>query len=328
MGTSTRPRDREMDNLVADLCNGEVPLFITGAGLSAASGIAPYRGTSTAVWTNFVMSWGTRSKFKKNPTLWYNKFWLRTHQKPEYFKAQPNAGHYAIAAISQMCNAKVITQNIDRLHLQTALCPHKLIEVHGRLGMYKCITDDCSYAYDESIDDIDLEDYAKEGTCMDAGNLMLTEAPICPSCDEAVLPQALLFDEQYGSHQFYQWDRVDEWFHDSDVLIFVGTSFSVGVTEKALAIAQEFGKKVYSFNLYAERREDYPWIQHILGPSEKTLPTLAHRMQHYHARPRLWFYSNPSSPTATYHSDSDPEAEAEEEEAALVASGRTTSYRC
>jgi histidinol-phosphate/aromatic aminotransferase/cobyric acid decarboxylase-like protein len=73
---------------------------------------------------------------------------------------------------------------------------------------------------------------------------------------------------------------------------------------------------------------DYPWIQHILGPSEKTLPTLAHRMQHYHARPRLWFYSNPSSPTATYHSDSDPEAEAEEEEAALVASGRTTSYRC
>jgi hypothetical protein len=32
MGTSTRPRDREMDNLVADLCNGEVPLFITGAG--------------------------------------------------------------------------------------------------------------------------------------------------------------------------------------------------------------------------------------------------------------------------------------------------------
>lgn len=38
----------------------------------------------------------------------YNKFWLRTHQKPEYFKAQPNAGHYAIAAISQMCNAKVV----------------------------------------------------------------------------------------------------------------------------------------------------------------------------------------------------------------------------
>lgn len=36
MGTSTRPRDREMDNLVADLCNGEVPLFITGAGYALA----------------------------------------------------------------------------------------------------------------------------------------------------------------------------------------------------------------------------------------------------------------------------------------------------
>jgi hypothetical protein len=53
-------------------------------------------------------------------------------------------------------------------------------------------------------------------------------------------------------------------------------------------------------------RIDYPWIQHILGPSEKTLPTLAHRMQHYHARPRLWFYpTSPSSPT--YYSDSDPD---------------------
>jgi len=104
--------------------------------------------------------------------------------------------------------------------------------------------------------------------------------------------------------------------------MFVGTSFSVGVTEKALSIAQEYDKKVYSFNLHAERRDgtaaferrirkvfkneclscamffsDYPWIRHILGPSEKTLPTLAYEMQHYHSKPRLWFYPNPYSST-------------------------------
>jgi len=89
------------------------------------------------------------------------------------------------------------------LHLQTALSPYKLIEVHGRLGLYKwysfhpetwfarktglffsliclvsSITEDCIYAYDDSIEDIDLEDYAKEGTCMEAGNLILTEVLI------------------------------------------------------------------------------------------------------------------------------------------------------
>lgn len=105
----------------------------------------------------------------------------------------------------------------------------------------------------------------------------------------------------------------------------------MGVTESALSVAKEFGKKVYSFNLYAERRDgndasaphlhpfswwslltslsaDYPWLQHILGPSEETLPALAYQMQHYYKRPRLWFYSAPSS----YYSPGGQEDEAEE----------------
>jgi hypothetical protein len=63
----------------------------------------------------------------------------------------------------------------------------------------------------------------------------------------------------------------------------VGTSFSVGVTEKALAIAQEFGKKVYSFNLYAERREGaFPrnHTQHTTHNTHNTHNTHTHTQKH------------------------------------------------
>lgn len=71
----------------------------------------------------------------------------------------PNAGHYAIAHITQISNTKVMsvpyfemdgiiflprTQNIDQLHLKSGLCDGKYIEVHGRLGLYKWwVDDDC-----------------------------------------------------------------------------------------------------------------------------------------------------------------------------------------
>ena len=70
--------------------------------------------------------------------LRWNKFWLRTHEKPEFLDAKPNAGHFAIAQITQRCNARIVTQNIDRLHPITLnVRKERLIEVHGRLGLYK-----------------------------------------------------------------------------------------------------------------------------------------------------------------------------------------------
>ena len=77
---------------------------------------------------------GTRRMFLSSPIDWYNKFWLMTHHRREYLIAKPNEGHHAIARLSKLCNLRVITQNIDQLHLKTSLCPSHVIEVHGRLG--------------------------------------------------------------------------------------------------------------------------------------------------------------------------------------------------
>ena len=64
--------------------------------------------------------------------------------------------------------------------------------------------------------------------------------------------ESLLFDEDYESHAFYRSDKAYEWFVESDMYIFVGTSFSVGITNQALKLAKKFGKVVFNFNLYEE----------------------------------------------------------------------------
>jgi len=283
-----------LDQLATLICYGYRPLFITGAGLSVASGIAPYRGAKNAIWNEYVYDWATKAKFELDPKQWWNEFWLRTHERNSFLSANPNAGHKAIAWITQHSNSKVITQNIDALHLKSGITAEKLIEIHGRLGLYRCLNPDCRYSHSESITEIQFD--AVEGTSFEKDNLRIKTAPRCPSCNDYVMPQSLLFDEDYESHAFYRSERAGVWFESqSDLYVFVGTSFSVGITMHALKIAKKFGKMVFNFNLYEEdgMHQKIPQhLAHILGPAEKTLPLLVEKVSKLAGRPRLWFYHN------------------------------------
>lgn len=283
-----RKSQASLELLANDIVNGKRILFITGAGLSVASGISTYRQSKDSIWNNFVLTWGTRSKFLDDPLKWWNEFWLRTHETSDFLDAKPNAGHMAISHIVGSCNSRVITQNIDRLHPATLNIPTRLIEVHGRLGLYKCIQPRCIYEWRSSISSIDYNAFAVEGTSLEDKNLKFKKAPLCPECESPVLPQSLLFDEQYESHSFYQWDVAQDWFKMHDVYVFVGTSFSVGVTCDALEHAELYKKTMYNFNLVAEN--SIPKMRNILGRSEETLPMLSNYIYHLAGKPRMYFY--------------------------------------
>ena len=100
-----------------------------------------------------------------------------------------------------------------------------------------------------------------------------------------MLPQALLFDEEYESHAFYQFRKARRWLEAAKAVVFVGTSFAVGVTEQALHVAEAHSLPVYSFNVTVEapgRHEassheplPTPVMHHIVGGCEVTLPRLA-----------------------------------------------------
>ncbi|KYQ89603.1 hypothetical protein DLAC_11780 [Tieghemostelium lacteum] len=262
---------KEIESLALELLNGKNVLFVTGAGLSVPSGISAYRGKDS-IWSKFILDWGTREKFIQDPFAFYNTFWLQSHEKRNFLEAQPNLGHYAISSIVECCNVNVITQNIDCLHIKSKVPLEKLIEIHGRISLYKCINNKCPYSWSKTIDTINIDDYNIGGTSIWKDNLIINP-PLCPNthCNRPVLPQSLLFDEQYASHSFYRYDEALKWIQAAEVVVFVGTSFSVGITDTILKSSKK--KKLYNFNLYKEKNLGVP-INSIVGPSEVTLPLL------------------------------------------------------
>ncbi|KAL9655708.1 hypothetical protein ABK040_004941 [Willaertia magna] len=296
--------------LAKRLSQGQRVLFITGAGLSVSSGIPTYRGSSNSIWSKFIMEYGTRKCFQSDPLDWYNTFWLQTHHRKEYLIAKPNEGHLSISKISKCCNIKVITQNIDHLHSKTSL--NHVIEVHGRLGLYKCINQrrkqPCIYSKSHSINNLEITNYSNDfeklNTSINNNNNLnnnnntftIQQVPKCPSCNKPILPQTLLFDEKYESHDFYQWTKALEWIYDCDLYVFVGTSFSVGVTHECVNVALNEEKEMYNFNLTIDNEIKELDLFNIIGKSEQTLPYLYNLIQYYgkvgnNGKPRMYFYN-------------------------------------
>lgn len=154
-------------------------VFITGAGISVASGVRPFRDKSNhcneAIWTQRIWTTATREIFRKDPLEWYNEFWIPFMTLPVSVK--PNAAHQAMNWLLEQSTTtatssdadndadndnddpgrqglriKMITQNVDGLIPPN---PIHSIEAHGRVGLYKCIPDEDSDTDSESDDDDD-----------------------------------------------------------------------------------------------------------------------------------------------------------------------------
>ena len=106
----------------------------------------------------------------------------------------------------------------------------------------------------------------------------LPSAPTCPGCESALLPQALMFDESYSSHDFYEYEKFRDWFDKADAFVFVGTSFAVTVTDMAINEAKKRFIPVYNFNLEAGRINPSATLnaENVIGKSEETLEELWH----------------------------------------------------
>jgi len=299
--------NHSLSELAKDICLfRKRVLFITGAGISVASGVRPFRGSS-GVWTTTIWTNATRDAFRKDPLKWYNDFWLPNLSLPQ--NVQSNAAHEALHKVLQRypTTLSVITQNVDGLHPPS----NRLIEAHGRIGLFKCMPDEdsdtdsdddddderlvhlghrrkrrlamkkqaCLYQQKESLNVHQVEP-ARVRDVLDTGRGSISEPPKCPSCNNALAPQALLFDEGYHSHDFYQFQKMEEWLAKAEVIVFVGTSFAVRLPEIALEHARAEHIPVYNFNtqdmLEATVRLN---ATNVKGPSEELLPRLLLEIQ-------------------------------------------------
>jgi NAD-dependent deacetylase len=240
-------------------------VWVTGAGLSVASGISPYRNSNDAVWAHFITDWGTAARFSADPQAWYEKFWLAAHPSLHHDAPPiaPNPGHRALSTLLRSHpNHHVITQNIDGLHAESGAPRARLIEIHGRHDTFFCPRRGCALS-GQPITGISLRGVSD-------GDL-----PECEACGTVLRPLVLLFDEYYDSHPFFRAREARAWLNDAAVVAFVGTSFSVGITSMALHAARERGAAIVNLNLDAI---ELPGALNLVGPAELTLPTLVERL--------------------------------------------------
>jgi NAD-dependent SIR2 family protein deacetylase len=208
-------------------------LVVTGAGISVASGIPTFRGADDgAFWDREDMSRVTRAYFEHDPLeAW--RFHLGLFGC--VFGAHPNIGHTLLADFEgqQRGPFLLVTQNIDSLHERAG--SRALVKVHGSMDRVRCSRDGCAQGAPSGVLPLDLDGVRDE--------LADGRVPRCGLCGAPLRPHVLWFDESYGEHEDYGFERTWHFARSAETILFVGTSFSVGITEILTRIAADSGAR-------------------------------------------------------------------------------------
>lgn len=266
------PRAVELTQLakaIEELPPDRALLVVTGAGVSLASGIPTFRGSDPeAVWAKDVTELGTHRYFAKQPAgswRWYLSRFSNLEDK------QPNDAHRAIADLERWRiegggTFLLVTQNVDCLHEGAGST--EMVKVHGTSDRVRCTNvRKCALAAPTGSiprQNLDMSKFLQDP--VDAN------VPRCPECGSLLRQHILWFDECYDDHVDYQIDRILKIVKRCGVVLFVGTSFSVGITEMILTKARASGAKIFSID--PSGMIPHPKIEVIKMRAEDGLPEL------------------------------------------------------
>lgn len=192
---------------------------LTGAGISAESGVPTFRDAQDGLWAKYdPLQLATPEAFEENPSLIWE--WYRWRRKL-VAKVEPNPGHRALARLAELVpRFTLVTQNVDGLHQRAGNTG--VIEFHGNLFDDRCFVEGCI------IEDADTAD-----------------VPVCPQCGANLRPGVVWFGEAIPE------DALNRSFAaaaDCDVFLSVGTSSLVYPAAGLSDIAQESGAVVAEIN--------------------------------------------------------------------------------
>ncbi|MDD2299764.1 MAG: NAD-dependent deacylase [Fermentimonas sp.] len=164
-------------------------VVLSGAGMSAESGISTFRD-SGGLWDKYpVEQVATPEGFSVNPELVLNFYNMR---RRELLATKPNAGHYGLVDLEKDFEVHIITQNIDNLHEQAGST--SVIHLHGELMKSRSTADESLvYDLDPENCDINLGDKCEKGSQLRPHIVWFGEMVPMMSAAEAITRRADIF---------------------------------------------------------------------------------------------------------------------------------------
>jgi len=223
-------------------------VIVTGAGLSAESGLGTFRDKG-GLWSQFPLEEvATPEGFARNPTRVHDFYNLRRRRHRD---ARPNAAHTALARLERdhTGNGLTVTQNIDALH--EAAGTRNLIHMHGELTRALCAACGTSTPWSED----------------------LTVETACLACGEAAMrPDVVWFGEMPR-----EMDRIYETLAACDLFISIGTSGSVYPAAGFVAEARHAGAHTVELNLEPSDGATL-FGEAFYGPATEVVPNYVERL--------------------------------------------------
>jgi len=215
-------------------------VILTGAGISAESGLGTFRDEGGLWAQHKIEDVATPEGFARDPELVQRFYNMR---RAEAAKAVPNAAHRALAALEAVHDVLIVTQNVDGLH--EAAGSKNVLHMHGSLARAMCAT--CQARWDAP--------------------LVMTVSDACPSCGEkATRPDIVWFGEiPYGM------ERIDAALNQAALFASIGTSGNVYPAAGFVAEARRLGVPTVELNL--EPSAGYSMFDEVrIGPASETVP--------------------------------------------------------
>ena len=204
-------------------------LFLTGAGISAESGVPTFRGPE-GYWRVGSRNYhpeelATRRAFAGTPAIvwdWY------LHRYRTCTQAQPNSAHHALVEAARLLGERflLITQNVDGLHRRAGSPADRLYEIHGNIAYARCSAG--------CVGLIPLADLLDRFPAAGSASHELPEGLRCPECSAWLRPHVLWFDEFYDEPLF-RFESPRRAAGEASLLVVIGTT---GATNLPLQIAE------------------------------------------------------------------------------------------
>lgn len=229
-------------------------VVLTGAGISAASGLRPYRGQG-GLWDEDERRQQsvTASMFASDPgAVWSCLGQLRDRA----LKAHPNAAHDALTAWESFVTKRggkftLVTQNVDGLHHQAGT--QNVIELHGSVLITRCSNVHCSQPLYHDT------------------NVYGSDYPKCTRCGSPLRPNVVLFEEMIPAAADWRSKRA---LRDCDLFLAVGTSGTVSPAANFVRAAEYSEARTILINLEPMQPRHPAYNEEYLGQAEVLLPQL------------------------------------------------------